>query len=142
MLGWSPKEATMQRVLLATLAVGALGFGPLAAEANARTVSASISTSCASRQGAIVVSPGKKAFGFRVLQLRNGVKCHGVGRADSRGWGITRNGRRIYYWSQWRQQPRRESGGPLGRLQLGPGRYQVFVDGGRGALAQISYQVR
>ncbi|MBW2734813.1 MAG: hypothetical protein JRH20_20695 [Deltaproteobacteria bacterium] len=111
-------------------------------QASAATVTARIGKKCTPQTATLVVPRGKKAVSFKLHQLRNGVKCGRAGRPESKGWGISKNGGKVYYWSKWRNKKPSELGGPLKNLQLAPGSYQVFVDGGRGALARISYSLR
>ena len=82
------------------------------------------------------------ATAFTVGTLNAGTKCVVGGTPDSRGWSITLSGNRVYAWSQWQGGTPSEVGGPLTALALGPGTYQVWVDGGTGAQASINFALR
>ncbi|MBT3218267.1 MAG: hypothetical protein HN348_04195 [Proteobacteria bacterium] len=104
-------------------------------------VTATINSSCILQNATITVPAGQAATAFVVKALSNGTSCSTGGTPDSKGWGITLNGNKVYYWSQWQANAPSEIGGPLSGLSLGPGTYQVFVDGGSGANANISFNL-
>lgn len=104
-------------------------------------VTATINSTCILQNATITVPAGKVASGFAVKTLSNGTSCSTGGAPDSKGWGVTLNGNKVYYWSQWQNNAPSEIGGPLTALSLGPGTYQVFVDGGSGAMANITFNL-
>lgn len=127
------------KTFASTLTVLALLLLASPQPAYAGSATARINNKCSPQSGTIVVPKGKKAVGFRLQQLQNGIKCRVGGKPDGKGWGIMSRGRKIYYWHQWRNKKPSEIGGPLNKLELKPGRYHVFVDGGRGAVARVSF---
>ena len=114
--------------------IPALAFG--------ESVTATIDGSCASKNGTITVPAGKTASGFSVGSLANGAKCKVGGTPDSKGWGITKGGAKVYYWSSFKGGNPTVIGGALSGLVLQPGTYGVFVDGGSGAKAVINYTLK
>jgi hypothetical protein len=124
--------------MLAALAL-ALAI-PLTASAD--TLTATINASCSPQPATLVVPAGRTASAFVVSTLTPGTKCVVGGTPDAKGWSITRDGGRIYAWTQWQSNAPSEMGGPLASLALGPGTYQVWVDGGVGANATLQYAIR
>jgi hypothetical protein len=113
-----------------------------ASSATAGQVVAKISNKCFPQNGYVTVPAGKSAVGFKVLGLSNGTKCRGGGSPNCKGWGIkSSNNSRIYNWSQCRSNKPYESK-PLSTLVLGPGKYLVYVDGGKGANVTVAYTIK
>ena len=108
----------------------------------AESATPTIDSKCALHPATITVPAGKTASGFSVGTLENGVKCVVGGVHDNKGWGITLNGGKKYYWSQFKSNAPTEIGGPLSALVLPAGTYSVFVDGGSGARAVINYTIK
>jgi hypothetical protein len=121
-------------VLLALVTFPSLAF--------ADNVTATIDGNCAAKNASLVVPAGKTATGFSVATLAPGSKCKVGGVPDSKGWGIIKNGGKVYYWSQFKSNQPSEVGGLLINLVLQPGTYEVFVDGGSGATATINFTVK
>jgi hypothetical protein len=115
----------------------------MASSAWCETVTAQITNQCSPKNGVIVVPAGKTASGFVLEGLGNGVKCRGGGASDHKGWGIkTTNERRVYRWSQFKSNKPSETGGPLNTLRLPAGTYTVFVDGGKGAMVKVRFNIQ
>ena len=114
--------------------IPALAFG--------ESVTATIDGNCASKNGTITVPAGKTASGFSVGALANGTKCTVGGTPDTKGWGVTNGGAKVYYWSSFKGGSPSEVGGTLSGLVLQPGTYSVFVDGGAGASATINFTIK
>ena len=108
----------------------------------ADSVTATIDGNCALKSVTITVPAGKTASGFSVATLEAGTKCKVGGVPDSKGWGISLNGAKKYYWSQFKSNAPTETGGPLSNVTLSAGTYTVFVDGGAGARAVINYTIK
>lgn len=129
----------MKKMLLSVVVLSFLWTNE--SEAKTIKVSATITSRCAPKNATIVIPKGKKANGFRIGRLDNGHKCKIGGKPDSKGWGIKQGFKTLYYWSRFKNKKPHEKGGPLNKLQLGPGRYHIFVNGGRGAIAQVQYNL-
>lgn len=100
--------------------------------AHAEKVSASIVANCLPQWGHLVVPAGQTAVNFQVTSLGAGTTCGPAPSAISqRGWGISQNGGQIY-----------RSDMPLGGLTLSAGAYEVYVDGGQGAVVEVVYSLR
>ncbi len=108
----------------------------------AESVTATIDGNCAAKNGTITVPAGKTASGFTLGTLAAGTKCKVGGAADTKGWGITKGGAKVYYWSQFKGGSPSEIGGKLSGLVLQPGTYSVFVDGGSGAQATVTFSIK
>ena len=114
-----------------------------ASSAWCETVVAQITNQCSPKNGVIVVPAGKTASGFVLEGLGNGVKCRGAGAPDLKGWGIkSTDQRKVYHWSRFKSNKPSETGGPLNMLRLPAGTYTVFVDGGKGALVKVLFNIQ
>ncbi|MFH1532648.1 MAG: hypothetical protein ABIK09_18130 [Pseudomonadota bacterium] len=108
----------------------------------AESVTATIDGSCALKSATITVPAGKTASGFSLGALAAGTKCTVGGAPDTKGWGITSGGVKVYYWSSFKGGSPSEVGGALSGLVLQPGTYGVFVDGGAGASATVNFTIK
>jgi hypothetical protein len=108
----------------------------------AESVTTTIDGNCALKSATITVPAGKTASGFSLGTLVAGTKCKVGGAPDTKGWGITKGGAKVYYWSQFKGGSPSEIGGTLSGLVLQAGTYSVFVDGGSGASATVSFTIK
>ncbi len=108
----------------------------------AAKVHATVDGKCQLHPATITVPAGKTATGFKLVSLTNGKSCVTGGTPDNKGWGITKNGQKVYYWNKFKRNAPTVKGGPLSSLSLSPGTYKVFVDGGSGARAAVQYTLK
>lgn len=128
---------------LAILAGGFYGGNDARAQAGPPAVSATIDAKCGSHPGTFVVPAGKTAHGFKSGGLVAGKACHGGGAPENKGFAVRDSKNNpIYMWSQYKDQPPYEKGGPLSGLSLGPGEYTLSVAGGAGARIELSYKLK
>lgn len=134
--------------VLCLAAAGLLLFSGAGSSADNRdsgrvTVKAWIDGECLSHPGKFSIPGGKTGAGFKAGQLKPGSSCHGGGVPENKGFSI-RDGKNqlIYMWSQYRDQPPYEKGGPLEGLSPGEGEYALSVAGGAGAEIEISFELR
>lgn len=103
---------------------------------------ASIDDECGSSPTVLVIPAGKKASGFKLKLLEEGVGCHEEGPPDNKGYAIRDSKNTpIYMWSQFEDRDPYEKGGPLSSLVLKPGEYTLSVAGGAGARVSLTYSM-
>ncbi len=113
----------------------------------AQTVKASIDGrkgTCVPRPGFLTVPAGKRAVGFRVVQLGSGYNCHSGLKLGYQGFSIKRGKgqQSVYNFYRNERGKSNETGGPLARLALPAGSYVVYVDGGYNAVVVLQYDLK
>ena len=131
---------------LAVVVVAAMFMSAPTLQARSKTGNkkavARVVSKCRSRPAKIVVPRGRRAVGFRLRGLSNGYKCVVGGKPNGRGLSIKQRGRLFYRYFQWKNQRPVQRPVRLSKLQLGPGTYWMYVSGGRGARAVVTYTIR
>ncbi|MFO8058043.1 MAG: hypothetical protein R6V10_12170 [bacterium] len=106
------------------------------------TVKAEIDKECKSHPETFTVPEGKTAKDFKKLGFEAGEACHDSGAPENQGFAVRDSKNRpVYMWSQYKDQPPYEKGGPLESLTLEGGEYTLSVAGGAGAMIELSYEV-
>ena len=113
------------------------------AEPDRLPLKAWIDDQCQSHPAALKVPDRKTALDFKRTALEPGKPCKPGEPLDNHGFAIRdHQNRAVYVWSQYKNQPPYEKGGPLEKLALPPGEYTLTVAGGAGAKVELSYRLK
>ncbi len=112
------------------------------AEPERSTIKAEIDDECKSHPHTFTVPAGKTAKDFKKENFQAGKACHDSGAPENKGFAVRDSKNHpVYMWSQYKDQPPYEKGGPIGGLSLEEGEYTLSVAGGAEAMIEMSYMV-
>lgn len=103
-------------------------------------VVAYLDSSCTTRNGAFTVPAGTTAVNFRATMSSPWRACSVDAPIDNIGFMIVdSDGETLYHYMQYKDGGSRELVGSLSSLTLGPGNYNVYVQGGLDTKVRLTF---
>lgn len=103
---------------------------------------ASIDNSCHVKPATIHIVSGQVAKSFQLVSLISGNNCYSGAKFTKKGFFIkTASGDIVFKYSIDKNGELYQPNGKLNDLELGPGIYYLYVDGGKGAYIKLKYQI-